>query len=54
MDTRGPAFYDMIDYYGKNKGMPGKGMYVLDEITNADKLIHNYQVLYRFSNKPNK
>jgi hypothetical protein len=26
-------------------------MYVIYNITNADKLIHNYQVLYRFSDK---
>jgi hypothetical protein len=27
-------------------------MYVLDEVKNADKLIHNYQVLYRFNESP--
>jgi hypothetical protein len=52
LDTRGETYYDMLDYYGTFGIMPGKGMYVLDEVTNADKLIHNYQVLYRFNECP--
>ena len=48
LDTRGQLYRDMVDFY-KNMGiMPGKGMYVLDEVKHAEKLIHNYQVLYRF------
>jgi hypothetical protein len=52
LDTRGETYYDMLDYYGMFGIMPGKGMYVLDEVKNADKLIHNYQVLYRFNESP--
>ena len=52
LDTRGSTYYDMLDYYGMFGIMPGKGMYVLDEVKNADKLIHNYQVLYRFNDCP--
>jgi hypothetical protein len=52
LDTRGETYYDMLDYYGTFGIMPGKGMYVLDEVKNADKLIHNYQVLYRFNESP--
>jgi hypothetical protein len=52
LDTRGNTYYDMLDYYGTFGIMPGKGMYVLDEVKNADKLIHNYQVLYRFNESP--
>ena len=52
LDTRGETYYDMLDYYGTFGIMPGKGMYVLDEVKNADKLIHNYQVLYRFNEGP--
>ena len=28
--------------------LPGKGMLVLNEEKNADLLLHNYQVLYKF------
>jgi hypothetical protein len=42
----------MCIYYNNNKCLPGKGMYVLNEINNAEKLMHNYQVLYKFTNKP--
>ena len=52
LDTRGSTYYDMLDYYGMFGIMPGKGMYVLDVVNNADKLIHNYQVLYRFNESP--
>jgi hypothetical protein len=52
LDTRDDTYYDMLDYYGTFGIMPGKGMYVLDEVKNADKLIHNYQVLYRFNEIP--
>ena len=52
LDTRGALYNNMLDYYGIFGIMPGKGMYVLDEVKNAEKLIHNYQVLYRFSESP--
>jgi hypothetical protein len=52
LDTRGALYNNMLDYYGIFGIMPGKGMYVLDVVNNADKLIHNYQVLYRFSDCP--
>jgi hypothetical protein len=42
----------MIDFYRDTGIMPGKGMYVLDEVRNAEKIIHNYQVLYKFRGKP--
>ena len=43
----------MTSYYMKNnKTMPGKGMLVLNEITNANMLLHNYQVLYNFYDSP--
>jgi hypothetical protein len=34
-------------YYKKNNYMPGKGMDVL-KASNAEVLLHNYQVLYKF------
>jgi hypothetical protein len=54
LDSREHTFYtDMCNYYRYNNNtMPGKGMYVLNEINNADKLLHNHQVLYKFTNSP--
>jgi hypothetical protein len=52
LDTRGKLYEDMQAYYEKNNYLPGKGMYVLNEVTNADTLLHNYQVLYKFYNTP--
>jgi hypothetical protein len=53
LDTRNNLYNDMCDYYiNNNYTLPGKGMYILNEITNANKLIHNYQVLYKFYNVP--
>jgi hypothetical protein len=52
LDTRGQLYVDMIDFYRDTGIMPGKGMYVLDEVRNAEKIIHNYQVLYKFRGKP--
>ena len=52
LDTRNKLYDDMCVYYKSNNNLPGKGMYVLDEINNADKLIHNYQVLYKFNDSP--
>ena len=52
MDTRNKVYNDMCVYYNEHGFLPGKGMYVLNEIKNATKLIHNYQVLYRFNDIP--
>jgi hypothetical protein len=52
LDTRDQLYYDMISFYDKNKYLPGKGMYVLKEIKKVEKLMHNYQVLYRFIDSP--
>lgn len=52
LDTRGQMYTDMVDFYRDTGIMPGKGMYVLDQVNNAEKIIHNYQVLYRFLGKP--
>jgi hypothetical protein len=55
VDTRDKLYDDMCKYYFKNNNtLPGKGMYVLNEVTNANKLIHNYQVLYKFYDSPYK
>jgi len=48
MDFRDKLYYDMIEYYKVNNCLPGKGMSVIKEPKNADMLIHNYQVLYKF------
>jgi hypothetical protein len=53
LDTRNSKVYDdMYNYYNKNDYLPGKGMYILNEINNAYKVIHNYQVLFKFYNSP--
>jgi len=52
LDHRNHVYDDMCNYYSKNKNLPGKGMFVLDQITNADRLMHNYQVLYKFYDTP--
>jgi hypothetical protein len=52
LDTRGQLYNDMHLFYNQNGFLPGKGMYVLNEIKNSDKLIHNYQVLYKFYDSP--
>jgi hypothetical protein len=52
LDDRGSLYYDMCHYYKNNKFLPGKGMYVLNKINNANKLLHNYQVLYKFYDTP--
>jgi hypothetical protein len=52
LDTRGKEYYDMIRFYDSNAFLPGKGMFVLNNVKNADKLIHNYQVLYKFYDSP--
>jgi len=53
LDHRNKLYNDMCQYYQNNNNtLPGKGMYVLNEVTNANKLIHNYQVLYKFYDAP--
>ena len=53
LDTReNPLYHDMCVYYKNYNILPGKGMYILNEISNADKIIHNYQVLYKFYDTP--
>jgi hypothetical protein len=54
LDSRDEKFYnDMTNYYNiNNYTMPGKGMFVLNEVKNADLLLHNYQVLYKFYDSP--
>ena len=52
LDTRGKLHEDMTAFYSTNNYMPGKGMHVLNEISNATLLLHNYQVLYRFNGSP--
>jgi hypothetical protein len=48
IDSRGQLYNDMVEYYNKNNFLPGKGQYILN-ICNATKLLHNYQVLYKFT-----
>jgi len=52
LDNRNKEYFDMCKYYQNYNKMPGKGMYILDKITNANKLMHNYQVLYKFYDDP--
>ena len=52
IDTRNNLYNDMCLRYHTLRTMPGKGMFVLNEIKNANKLIHNYQVLYKFYDAP--
>jgi len=48
LDTRGNVYNDMVKYYDKNQCLPGKGQYVLNVDKNAETLLHNYQILYKF------
>lgn len=53
LDSRNKKFCsDMSDYYLQHNCLPGKGMSILNQVTNANKLIHNYQVLYKFYDTP--
>ena len=45
-------FDDMSEYYNQNHYLPGKGMFILNNIKNANMLMHNYQVLYKFYDSP--
>jgi len=45
---RNDMYNDMVKYYNINNCLPGKGMLVLNEKKNADIILHNYQVLYKF------
>lgn len=48
-DFRDNALYnDMVKYYETHNFLPGKGQYVLDVNKEANVLLHNYQVLYKF------
>ena len=49
IDSRGSLYNDMIQYYAKNNSLPGKGQYVLNVYKDADILLHNYQVIYKFN-----
>jgi hypothetical protein len=48
LDCRNQLYADMIEYYRINNYLPGKGQYVLNVDKNAETLLHNYQVLYKF------
>lgn len=48
LDTRGGLYNDMVNYYKINGYVPGKGRLILNEPKNADLLLHQYQVLYKF------
>jgi hypothetical protein len=48
LDTRDKLFYDMVEFYDIHNFLPGKGMYILNEEKQANLLLHNYQVLYKF------
>jgi hypothetical protein len=56
LDSRNDKFCsDMFNYYNThNNTMPGKGMFVLEKIKNANILLHNYQVLFKFYDSPIK
>jgi hypothetical protein len=45
---RNNMYNDMVQFYNNYNCLPGKGMLVLNEEKNADLLLHNYQVLYKF------
>ena len=49
LDTRGKLYNEMKEFYINKKYLPGKGQYVLNVNKNADILLHNYQVLYKFN-----
>ena len=46
---RNDLYNSLLTKYELCEKMPGKGMYILDEDKNADLLLHNYQVLYKFN-----
>lgn len=45
---RNDIYNRLVSNYNSGIKMPGKGMYVLDEEKDAELLLHNYQVLYKF------
>ena len=49
IDTRDKLFDDMIKYYINKMELPGKGQYILNVYKNANVLLHNYQILYKFN-----
>ena len=48
LDSRDKLYNDMSNFYTNNNYLPGKGMYILELNNRATKIIHNYQVLYKF------
>ena len=48
LDSRDKLYNDMMNFYTNNNYLPGKGMYILELNNRATKIIHNYQVLYKF------
>jgi len=49
IDSRGKLYEDMKIFYENKKHLPGKGMFVLDQPKDANILLHNYQILYKFN-----
>lgn len=49
LDTRGQLYNDMYVYYNNHHCLPGKGQYVIHEKKNANILLHQYQILYKFN-----
>ncbi len=49
LDTRNKEYEDMCLFYSKNSYMPGKGMFIINENKNANVLLHQYQILYKFN-----
>jgi hypothetical protein len=47
LDTRDKLYSDMCNFYFKNNFMPGKGLFILNEIPDK-KILHTYQTLYKF------
>jgi hypothetical protein len=47
-DNRDKTYFDMCEFYKTHEYMPGKGMYIVKNISKEKKLLHTYQVLYKF------
>ena len=52
IDNRDRLYKDMVSFYNQFGFLPGKGMYILNQVKNATTLLHNYQLLYRFVDSP--
>jgi len=48
LDSRDKIYNDMSKFYDNNNYLPGKGMYILELNNRATKILHNYQLLYKF------